>query len=124
MKKPILAYALLASYVLIIFIATIFHAYNYSWYTSNKGGESIVYLEFLFFTSIAFQGLLWWVLKDIKIAAAILSTLVNLFVAGLITGLGMWGLGIEGTSKNLVMMYGVVYMGIFVGIVMWQVKKS
>jgi len=123
MKKTILAYVFLGSYLLIVFIATIFHGYNFTWYTNEKGEESILYMEFLFFTSIAFQLVMWWWLKEIKIAAAILSTLGNLFAAGLLTGLVMWGLGIDGVPRNLIFVYGTCYILIFSGIVAWQVKK-
>src|SRR4051812_24883595 len=76
---------LLALYIVIVAAASFFHANNFQNYTDSEGAAGIDYMEFLFFGSVMFQGLMYFMLKQISWKAAIFSTILNLLVSVMLT---------------------------------------
>ncbi|MEJ0033388.1 MAG: hypothetical protein WDO15_25000 [Bacteroidota bacterium] len=111
-------------YVAIAAAVTVFHANNFSLYSDSEGAAEINYMEFVFFTSVLFQGLMNYKLKSINWKLAILSTVVNLLISIMLTILIVdWGEYSE-SAQQLIVIYGWCYMVIFSVTAWFQIRTS
>ncbi|MEI9917486.1 MAG: hypothetical protein WDO14_01640 [Bacteroidota bacterium] len=115
---------LLVIYIAIVAAISIFHGNNFLQYSDSDGAAQVNYMEFLFFTSVLFQGLMYYMLKTINWKLAILSTIVNLLLSIMFTILIIdWG-DLSESTKELVTVYGWCYMVLF-SVVAWiQIKLA
>ena len=115
---------ILVLYIAIVAAASTFHAGNFSLYSDSEGAAEINYMEFLFFTSVLYQGAIYFMLKSINWKLAILSTIVNLLVSIMLTILIVdWGEYSE-SAPQLIVIYGWCYMLIFSMLAWVQVKMA
>lgn len=114
----------LLAYIALVAGATALYVNNFPHYTENEGEAEINYMEFLFFTSMIFQGAMYWMLKSINWKLAILSTIVNLLVSiGLTIIIIDWGEFSE-SAQQLIIIYSWCYMVIF-SVVAWiQIRTA
>jgi len=118
-----IVYVLLALYVFVISVLTIYHAYHFTDYTHVKGDETINYMYFLLLTSILFQIAVSILLKYFNWKAVALSTIGNFIGSTIIVFFILSSLDIAGIPRHLIFIYGCCYVTVFVIVIIVQLKR-
>jgi hypothetical protein len=113
--KSFVILALLAVYLIIIILASIYYANHFSSFAHSKGGEIIDYACVLLLTAIAFHVAASFVAKTIEWRIILLATIVN-FILSFIFGFAiLLSLKLGGSGKEIILVYGSCFLIIFSG---------
>jgi hypothetical protein len=120
MSKQFQVLGLLAGYVLVMGMLSIYHAYNFSDYVHWKGDETIYYTLFLLVTSVVFQAIVWLMMKKIFWKATLLATIVNFFLSFIIGFAILIISGLSGIPRHIIFIYGGWYLMFFTMVTVLQ----
>jgi len=121
-NKPVLI--LLFLFLFGMIMVTIYYASNFSKFVHYKGDETINYALSLLIASALFQGFIIVFAKKVKWLPMLLGTVGNFVLSFVIGFIIFLSAKLQGTPRELIIIYGVCYLTIFSVSIVYQARES